>query len=141
LQFTTGTPTPLLPPQVTSAKQVELASLIDAASCIRTAPRVTGALVIWDDGTIPDLSALGNLKTVSGPLVLFGVNGNSSIASLAGLEKLEVSGRGQQSCRRAWPPACQGDGSRGPLLLMKQSCMQVRPAAPAFQSVIQSPLP
>ncbi|KIY96320.1 hypothetical protein MNEG_11641 [Monoraphidium neglectum] len=83
---------PLPKLDVTSAKQVELASLIDAASCIRTAPRVTGALVIWDDGTIPDLSALGNLKTVSGPLVLFGVNGNSSIASLAGLEKLESVG-------------------------------------------------
>ncbi|KAI8465168.1 MAG: hypothetical protein J3K34DRAFT_488825 [Monoraphidium minutum] len=83
-------PLPKIP--VTSAQDVQLVSLVDAASCIRTAPRAFGAIVVWDDGSIPDLSAMGALRSVSGPLVLFGVGGNSSVASLDGLANLESAG-------------------------------------------------
>ena len=46
-------------------------------------------LVIYDDGTIPDLSALAKLRSVQGPLVIYG-NDNASLTNLAGLENLQV---------------------------------------------------
>lgn len=76
---------------VRSAAEVEVVSLTDAASCIRGAARLPGALVIWDDGTVPDLAALSNLRAVAGPLIVFGVGGRSGLKSLAGLDKLEVA--------------------------------------------------
>jgi hypothetical protein len=69
---------------------VELVSLVDPASCVRGLTRVPGALVVWDDGTVPDLSPLSALRTVGGPLVLFGVGGQSNISSLAPLANLEA---------------------------------------------------
>jgi hypothetical protein len=47
--------------------------------------------VIYDDGNIPDLSALANIKTVNGPLIIYG-NYNASLKNLAGLEGIRVSG-------------------------------------------------
>jgi hypothetical protein len=78
--------------QARRQSDVELVSLTDADACIRSAGRVAGSLVIWDDGSIPDLSALANLKTVAGNLVVYGADGRSGLRSLAGLEKLEVGG-------------------------------------------------
>ncbi|KAF8059440.1 hypothetical protein HT031_005245 [Scenedesmus sp. PABB004] len=43
---------------------VELISLTDPAACIRGLTTVRGALAIYDDGSIPDLSALSRLRTV-----------------------------------------------------------------------------
>jgi hypothetical protein len=51
--------------------------------------------VIYDDGNIPNLSALANIRAVNGPLIIWG-NGNASLQSLAGLEGIRVSGW----CRR-----------------------------------------
>jgi len=76
--------------QIRSASEVEVISLNDPAACIRSASRIAGALVVWDDGSLKDLSALANLKRVDGPVVVFGVDGASGLQSLAGLENLEV---------------------------------------------------
>lgn len=46
------------------AQSVELMDLTDPAACIRSLNTVRGALVIYDDGSIPDLSALARLRTV-----------------------------------------------------------------------------
>lgn len=46
--------------------------------------------VIYDDGNIPDLSALANIRSVSGPLIVYG-NYNASLKNLAGLEGIKVT--------------------------------------------------
>lgn len=48
--------------------------------------------VIYDDGSITDLSALANVKSVNGPLVVYG-NADAKLTTLAGLEGIKV---GQQ---------------------------------------------
>jgi hypothetical protein len=68
---------------------VELISLTDPAACIRTLTTVRGGLAIIDDGTIPDLSALSKVRTIVGPLYIYG-RANASLTSLAGLESLQV---------------------------------------------------
>jgi len=45
--------------------------------------------VIFDDGNIPDLSALANIRSVQGPLIIYGTS-NASLTSLAGLEGITV---------------------------------------------------
>lgn len=45
--------------------------------------------VIYDDGNIQDLSALAKLKSVEGPLIIYG-NDNASLTSLAGLQGIAV---------------------------------------------------
>ena len=90
-----------------SASEVELVNLTDPSSCIRATPRVRGALVIWDDGSVPDLSALRGLKAVDGYFVVFGAGGRSVLASLEPLGALEVRGRGGR-CGRAAVPAGVG---------------------------------
>ena len=42
-----------------------------------------------DDGTIPDLSALSRVRSIVGPLYIYG-RANASLTSLAGLENLQV---------------------------------------------------
>jgi hypothetical protein len=46
--------------------------------------------VIYDDGNIPDLSALATIRSVSGPLIIYG-NYNASLKDLTGLEGIKVS--------------------------------------------------
>jgi hypothetical protein len=46
--------------------------------------------VIFDDGSIPDLSALANIKTVNGPLIVWGT-GSAALSDLTGLEGITVS--------------------------------------------------
>jgi hypothetical protein len=69
--------------------KVELISLTDPAACIRTLTTVRGGLAIIDDGTIPDLSVLSRVRSIVGPLYIYG-RANASLTSLAGLESLQV---------------------------------------------------
>lgn len=69
--------------------KTELISLTDPAACIRTLTTVRGGLAIIDDGTIPDLSALSRVRSIVGPLYIYG-RANASLTSLAGLESLQV---------------------------------------------------
>lgn len=47
--------------------------------------------MIYDDGSIPNLSALANIRSIVGPLVIYG-NSNAGLQSLAGLERIQVRG-------------------------------------------------
>ncbi|WIA36150.1 hypothetical protein OEZ86_007496 [Tetradesmus obliquus] len=71
--------------------KVELISLSDPASCIRSLATVRGGLAIIDDGQLPDLSALSRVRSVVGPLYIYGRT-NASLTSLAGLENLQQVG-------------------------------------------------
>jgi hypothetical protein len=51
------------------------------------------AQVIYDDGTITDLSTLAKVRSVQGPLIIYGT-ANASLTSLAGLEGLQVKSVG-----------------------------------------------
>lgn len=51
--------------------------------------------VVWDDGSLPDLSALSRVRSIQGPLILFGTP-NASLTNLAGLENLQVWRKQQQ---------------------------------------------
>ena len=53
-------------------------------------PSRDGTATAGPTGTIPDLSALSGLRTINGPLILYGVDGQSALPSLAGLETLQV---------------------------------------------------
>lgn len=75
---------------VVDPTKVELVSLVDPSSCIRNLNTVRSSLVIFDDGSIPNLSALANLRTVVGPLYIYGMP-NATLTTLAGLENLQVS--------------------------------------------------
>jgi hypothetical protein len=59
-----------------------------------SAVAVGGGLVIYDDGSIPDLSALLRLRQVNGPLYVYGTNGSAGLTSLEGLQNLEVRSNG-----------------------------------------------
>jgi hypothetical protein len=48
--------------------------------------------VIYDDGTINDLSALSKVRSIQGPLIVWGTD-NASLTSLTGLEGLQVRAR------------------------------------------------
>jgi hypothetical protein len=69
--------------------KVELMSLTDPAACIRTLTTVRGGLAIIDDGSIPDLTALARVRSIVGPLIIYG-RANASLTSLAGLDNLQV---------------------------------------------------
>jgi hypothetical protein len=69
--------------------KIELISLTDPASCIRTLITVRGGLAIIDDGSIPNLAALSRVRSIVGPLFIYG-RANASLTSLAGLEALQV---------------------------------------------------
>lgn len=69
--------------------KVDFVSLSDPASCIRKLATVRGGLAIIDDGTLPDLSALSRVRSIVGPLYIYG-RANASLTSLAGLENVQV---------------------------------------------------
>ncbi|WIA36148.1 hypothetical protein OEZ86_007494 [Tetradesmus obliquus] len=71
--------------------KVDFVSLSDPASCIRKLATVRGGLAIIDDGTLPDLSALSRVRSIVGPLYIYG-RANASLTSLAGLENLQQVG-------------------------------------------------
>jgi hypothetical protein len=45
--------------------------------------------VIYDDGSITDLSALANIRSINGPLIIYG-NAGANLKSLAGLQGIKV---------------------------------------------------
>jgi hypothetical protein len=75
---------------VLEPSKVEFISLTDPASCIRTLTTVRGGLAIIDDGSIPNLAALSRVRSIVGPLFIYG-RANASLTSLAGLEALQVT--------------------------------------------------
>eukprot|EP00775_Hariotina_reticulata_P003069 gene3070-3349_t len=78
--------------EIVDPNKVELVDLADPSSCIRNVTSVSGGLVIYDDGSIPDLSALFRLRQISGPFYVYGTNKSAALTSLDGLQNLEVVG-------------------------------------------------
>lgn len=91
---------------------------LQGCSCLRCVTGVSAAVtvalcpassqVIFDDGNIPNLSALSNIRSVNGPLVVYG-NANASLQTLAGLEGIRVRGAGERrgsSQPHGWLCAC-----------------------------------
>jgi hypothetical protein len=74
---------------VLEPSKVEFISLTDPSACIRTLTTVRGGLAIIDDGSVPDLTALSRVRSIVGPLIIYG-RANASLTSLAGLDNLQV---------------------------------------------------
>lgn len=86
---------------------------VQECSCRKRVTGVTAARrpaspsqVIYDDGNIPNLSALANIRSVNGPLIVYG-NANASLQTLAGLEGIRVRGAGGVVGRLRWSLLCR----------------------------------